>query len=291
MSGNVMVDLANTIHGSSLYQAYNQTFAATSDTYTWIIKTDPYSVVLPFSAVTIYFFMVHYLGRLLPQQSNNSAILKWIMVAWNFFLSIASAIMFVTTLLDHFVVMYPHYGSVAGVVCDRDYLFWRHKSPLHIFPVMFVYSKFAELLDTVFLIMKHPQRKVPFLHWYHHITVLLFSWYALYYEYSTGIMFVLMNTTVHTFMYYYYALAEMGIRVSWGKLLTIGQIGQMLMGVVFSVYYIVKTYENEQCACTHPSVIITSSILMYSSYLYLFVKFFVEKYILQKNIKKNRKAE
>jgi len=53
----------------------------------------------------------------------------------------------------------------------------------------FVLSKFAEMGDTIFLILKAPGRDVisgKFLHWYHHVTVLAFTWFAAYNHYSAG---------------------------------------------------------------------------------------------------------
>jgi hypothetical protein len=42
--------------------------------------------------------------------------------------------------------------------------------------LLFIYSKLFELLDTAFLVAK--KTDIIFLHWYHHITVLFYCWYA-----------------------------------------------------------------------------------------------------------------
>lgn len=67
---------------------------------------------------------------------------------------------------------------------------------------LFVLSKVPELFDTAFLILK--KKPVTFLHWYHHITVLLYCWNSYVTESSTGLYFVAMNYTVHSVMYTYY---------------------------------------------------------------------------------------
>ena len=52
---------------------------------------------------------------------------------------------------------------------------------------LFVMSKFPELIDTAFIVLK--KGDLIFLHWYHHITVLLFCWQSYATRSSTGIYF------------------------------------------------------------------------------------------------------
>lgn len=70
---------------------------------------------------------------------------------------------------------------------------------------LFIFSKYLELIDTVFLVMR--KRKVRFLHWYHHFSVLLYCWHAYTWEMPTGLYFAAMNYTVHAVMYFYYFLS------------------------------------------------------------------------------------
>ena len=52
---------------------------------------------------------------------------------------------------------------------------------------LFIMSKFPELIDTAFIVLK--KGVLIFLHWYHHITVLLFCWQSYATRSSTGIYF------------------------------------------------------------------------------------------------------
>jgi elongation of very long chain fatty acids protein 6 len=102
---------------------------------------------------------------------------------------------------------------------------------LPFFAFVFAASKYVELFDTVLMIVKRPRRNVIFLHWYHHCTVLLFTWYTAAWGTTAGIFFVVVNATVHSFMYYFYFRGALGGRISWSKSLTMLQMTQMVAGI------------------------------------------------------------
>jgi len=80
-------------------------------------------------------------------------------------------------------------------------------------------------------------------------------------------------------MYYYYFQAERGRPPAWAKLLTVAQITQMIIGLVINIAWAWGYLSGYGCSCDRPNVIITMGTVMYASYLLLFLKFFVEKYI------------
>ena len=49
------------------------------------------------------------------------------------------------------------------------------------------------------------KQKLIFLHWYHHITVLIYCWYSFSQYTAPARWFVVMNFVVHSIMYTYYA--------------------------------------------------------------------------------------
>ena len=51
-----------------------------------------------------------------------------------------------------------------------------------------------ELIDTVFLVLRG--RNVIFLHWFHHLTVLLYCWHAYHNRVASGLWFAAMNFSV-----------------------------------------------------------------------------------------------
>lgn len=142
---------------------------------------------------------------------------------------------------------------------------------------MFTLSKVPELGDTVFIVLR--KQPLIFLHWYHHVTVLLYAWYS-YSDYiATARWFVCMNYLVHSIMYSYYALKALKFRVPrWIAMsITTAQLAQMVMGATVNIWaYQVKQAGNE-CHVSYDNIKI--SLLMYISYFVLFARFFRRAYV------------
>ena len=194
----------------------------------------------------------------------------------NLFLSIISGIMFLFTL--HLNYQNVQEKGLFNTYCNAE-LFDR--KGIWFVSYMFCLSKYAELFDTVFAIMKNPQKPVQFLHWYHHVTVLIFTWYSAKLKTSVGHIFMIMNAFVHTVMYFYYFTTGYKIRVPrlFIKSLTLIQIIQMIVGCVLCLLWTFNYFFGSiQCNCLFPISFIVYSNSMYGSYLYLFVSFFKSKY-------------
>lgn len=144
---------------------------------------------------------------------------------------------------------------------------------------MFTLSKVPELGDTVFIVLR--KQPLIFLHWYHHVTVLLYAWYS-YSDYiATARWFVCMNYLVHSIMYSYYALKALKFRVPrWISMgITTAQLAQMIMGAAVNIWaYQVKQAGNE-CHVSYDNIKI--SLLMYISYFVLFARFFRRAYVVK----------
>lgn len=132
------------------------------------------------------------------------------------------------------------------------------------------------------------KQKLIFLHWYHHITVLLYSWYSYKDMVAGGGWFMTMNYTVHALMYSYYAARAARLRVPrpLALLITSAQIGQMAMGVVVS-WLVYRWMQRGDCHSRLDNV--GWAALMYLSYLLLFCNFFYQTYLRRRT--KNAKAE
>lgn len=175
-----------------------------------------------------------------------------------------------TTSFQYTLCMDPHLFIVDGVVG-----MWQ---------MLFVFSKVFELMDTVFLVLR--KRKLVFLHPYHHMTVLLLSWYGYVHPSSFNLYFMTMNYMVHTFMYGYYYLKSIDqwpTRIS-PVLITILQILQMIVGIVVcSASFLYWWIDGNDCH-VHMRNLIASSVV-YATYLCLFLDFFLRRFVYSYNSK------
>eukprot|EP01006_Ploeotia_vitrea_P016193 TRINITY_DN46735_c0_g1_i1.p3 TRINITY_DN46735_c0_g1~~TRINITY_DN46735_c0_g1_i1.p3 ORF type:complete len:208 (-),score=85.69 TRINITY_DN46735_c0_g1_i1:66-689(-) len=170
-------------------------------------------------------------------------------------------------------------GGFKYMYCDPDEERWH--GPKFFWMWAFTLSKVAELVDTVFLVLRN--KPVMFLHWYHHTTVLLFTWYANSWRFSTGWWFGIVNAFVHTVMYWYYYRRACGVKLSYDKLITKIQLGQMGLGIAIVGLWTYFWYTDPAtCNCKgyedKASWVVISAAAMYASYFVLFLMFYINRY-------------
>jgi len=259
----------------TLMSAYNS--KVTEWTKYQLYIEDNYTHSLPILTSLAYLVMVFTLPRLLIRAKINlrGTILRVLMASWNLFLSVFSFVM-VSAFLPSFSENVRRRG-VVECICNSTYELFT-PSPMTFWTTVFVFSKFAELLDTVFLIVKNPEKPVAFLHYYHHASVLLFSWYADITHYTPGLWSFVVNGTVHTIMYFYYFLTELGFRPKGAVVITTIQITQMVIGIIINAFWAHRFFNEGNCQCKSPLLMMSAALVMYASYLYLFLQFFFNKY-------------
>jgi hypothetical protein len=91
-----------------------------------------------------------------------------------------------------------------------------------------------------------------------------------------------MNYAVHASMYFYYFLVATRWKPTWFNpmFITALQISQMIVGVFVTLasFYQFKLDPIVAGPCYIPSQNITAGFVMYGSYLFLFLQFFVRRY-------------
>lgn len=153
---------------------------------------------------------------------------------------------------------------------------------------LFVLSKLPELGDTIFIVLR--KQPLIFLHWYHHITVLMYSWFS-YTEYTASARwFVVMNYCVHSLMYTYYALRALKFNPPRfiSMLITGLQLTQMVIGCAINIWAYDFLQQSGHAACNISPTNIKLSIAMYASYFILFARFFHLTY-LSSNARKGKR--
>merc|ERR1711879_1060575 len=148
--------------------------------------------------------------------------------------------------------------------------------PSGLWTALFIYSKYFELMDTVFLVLR--KKPVGFLHWYHHCSVLLSCWHGFFFEVPPGLYFVAMNYSVHSIMYFYYFLAAVCRHPpKWAFLVTSLQLAQMAGGIAVTLFSVNRLrFGPRHCDGYMPSYIL--SLAIYVSYFYLFAEFMWKSY-------------
>nr|WDS84446.1 elongation of very long chain fatty acids protein 5 [Apocyclops royi] len=184
-------------------------------------------------------------------------------------------LMFVYNIFLSLVNIYCFYGFLKSL--QRSDSIYDKKVDPDLSKVYFIYwiTKVFELLDTVFMILRHKFRQITTLHVFHHASMVLLSDMGYNrYAWPAFSMPLLLNALVHVFLYLYYGLTAIGIQPSWKRLLTELQILQFLIDLVFAGYGL--AYHN---FCVW-------SLLYGFSMLYFFVKFYISAYLTKKQNEK-----
>lgn len=151
----------------------------------------------------------------------------------------------------------------------------------------FSLSKLAELSDTAFIVLR--KQKLIFLHWYHHITVLIYAWYSFGQCVAPGRYFVGVNCNVHAVMYSYYAAkAAKLFRIPRyvNIFITAFQTTQMFVGIMVNYYALRVLNAGGECSTNYRNIGV--SFLMYLSYFILFLHFFYKAYFVRRDLKDNK---
>eukprot|EP01096_Ripella_sp_DP13-Kostka_P012123 TRINITY_DN49_c0_g1_i3.p2 TRINITY_DN49_c0_g1~~TRINITY_DN49_c0_g1_i3.p2 ORF type:complete len:305 (+),score=141.22 TRINITY_DN49_c0_g1_i3:267-1181(+) len=238
---------------------------------------------LPIYCVVVYLAMVHLLPKVM--ENRPAMKLKTLEKYWNLTLAILSLIMF-ANIAPHILYIYATRGLHGGVCMVEEKGLW---VGFQLFCAwLFTLTKVVELFDTFLLILQ--KKRVIFLHWYHHSSVLLYTWYVTHTHVPVGWVFLTVNALIHTFMYYYYYLRSCGIIPTWAKRITQIQLSQMVIGVFMSVcwaYYYLSGQCPEPYFNEHPIGVffIFASVFMYATYFYLFWEFYNSRWIYSQNQK------
>mmetsp|Transcript_32676 Transcript_32676/g.39707 ORF Transcript_32676/g.39707 Transcript_32676/m.39707 type:complete len:321 (+) Transcript_32676:158-1120(+) len=209
---------------------------------------------------------------------------------WNLFLSLFS-FMGMVRMVPPLIYM-SQTKSIRSNMCDDPYATWLAGST-GTWVQFFILSKIPELFDTFFVVVR--KKPLIFLHWYHHITVLLYVWHGAYAIINpVAPIFGAMNYGVHSLMYGYYFLMAIGKKPKWlhASIITSAQILQMWVGMVATAigyhYYMDNrraVEEGNENSCLISGWSLVAAMMMYGSYFLLFIQFFIARFTREKRLK------
>ena len=231
----------------------------------WMSENWYMSIVYAFLYVLVIFGGQKYM------QTREKFDLRKPLIAWNFILAAFSAIGSIRV-WPEFIHSLTNI-DVEHSVCNRSFT----HGVTGCWAWLFILSKLPELFDTAFIVLR--KQPLIFLHWYHHATVLIYCWFSCKDFSSSGRWFVVMNYTVHAFMYTYYAFRALRFQIPKfvNIAITTGQISQM----IFGIYVNLKAYgiRKRGDPCDTSDENISVSFMMYGTYFLLFFHFFYLAYI------------
>jgi len=247
--------------------------------------------VFSFGYVTVVFGVQHLMKDRKPFH------LRYPLALWSFALcifSLAGSLRTVPKLLE---IIYEK--GLFHLVCMDTRNDWVINHPAGVWTMFFIHSKVPELIDTLFIVLR--KNKLITLHWYHHITVMIFCWHSWSTYCLNGLVYSAMNLTVHAFMYFFYTLAALGYRpTSYAMTITVIQILQMVVGTAVTVYVnyhmqfveyqpLILSFDtnwdvqnstvNTDTSCKVHRFNALAGLVMYASYLWLFCMFFYLAYL------------
>lgn len=275
-----------------LYSVYEIEFKP--DDVIWFVRAN---MNLMYMIVFLYFVFVQ-LGKRVMQSRRPfyGAAFNNTLFCWNLFLTVFS--IYGASRVVPYVILSVIYDDnddapleswilykISSLSCRNTFAI--HNGPASLWICLFVFSKVIELIDTVFLVLK--KKEVPFLHFFHHLTVLPWAWIELSRESAPSATFAAMNLSVHSVMYCYFAIMstetgrnhilppteQCGIRIS--MFITFIQCSQMFCGILLLLLaFFVKLSSSSTCNISYESILV--SFVVYASYLALFLDFANNKY-------------
>lgn len=155
---------------------------------------------------------------------------------------------------------------------------------------IFLLSKKIELIDTIFIVLR--SKPLILLQYYHHFATMVLCWMGFFNLYKETIIAASVNYLVHTFMYAYYTIYNLGYKKirNYNYFITSLQFLQMVFVFVYlEINYEAPCYNYEdnnivdEYTFFHVKMIYEVAYFVYGSYIFLFGKLFYDKLFENKN--------
>ncbi|GFQ72217.1 elongation of very long chain fatty acids protein AAEL008004 [Trichonephila clavata] len=257
-----------------------------ADTYhrNLIEKTDPVVMTWPLVSrdrlnLFIIFCYVMFVNVIGPTFMKNRKPfdLRWLMVPYNVFLVIVNFYVFI-----EFAKIRLYFDSKNSCT-TLDLINDANTYRLAEITWWFFLTKYIELADTVFFVLRKKDRQLSRLHLVHHSTVPILVWGLLRSEPGGhNTFFPLANAFVHCVMYAYYAISALGddvtIHLKFKKYVTMMQMTQF---VLVLCYFASRPFVG----CNVSPMSLVGNLFLAGFFFVLFCNFYWNEYLLNREQK------
>jgi elongation of very long chain fatty acids protein 6 len=218
---------------------------------------------LPFLCWCLYYVVLRLGER--AMRHRPALQVKPLLVLWNVCLALSSALGAAKVLPQVLYAVYRNGLAFSLCRCSAAPGSF-FNGPSGFWWSLFIFSKFVELFDTMFLVVR--KRPVQPLHHLHHGLTMCAMWSSGAWEDPVSMFPVGMNYCVHALMYTYFAVAAASGPPSWGVVITLVQVVQMLVGSLGFSYHFVLLHTVPYCAGGYTAT--WSGMLYYTIFFFWF---------------------
>ncbi|GMR46558.1 hypothetical protein PMAYCL1PPCAC_16753, partial [Pristionchus mayeri] len=198
---------------------------------------------------------------------------------WNFIIANLSGLCALAMAYEYLSALYFH--GFNETLCGFQDELYRGRIGNAVFVLLL--ARLPEFVDTFFIVLR--KQKLMFIHWYHHSATLFVGWLTYSAAVPGEIHLIFVNSIIHTFMYSYFYVTALGLKPYpfIAKTITGVQITQFF-GALYGLGYIAYSnyFLNKSCNVDMETFAIHGALIF--SYTYLFVDFFITKYLESKPI-------
>ncbi|KAF3893601.1 Elongation of fatty acids protein [Trichophyton interdigitale] len=256
---------------------YTSIMGYSADDFRFVINETPMSTLKATTIALISYYVIIFGGREL-MRSRPAMKLNGLFMVHNFILTVVSFLLLVLY-IEQLLPTLVRKGTFHAI-CHYE---GGWTKPLVLLYYLTYLTKYLELLDTVFLVLK--KKPLTFLHTYHHGATALLCYTQLIGSTAVSWVPITLNLVVHVVMYWYYFQSARGIRIWWKEWITRLQIAQFVIDLGF-VYFASYTYFTSTYwpwlpnagKCAGEEFAAFAGLIILSSYLLLFISFYLATY-------------
>lgn len=182
----------------------------------------------------------------------NGPVLKGWMMIYNVIQIVVCSYMFSGIAFQNWDMTGDAESPIPDVIIG--FFGWKQKFSKELEWFCFVHflSKFLDLLDTLFILLKRDFHRLTFLHLYHHASIILIWGWILKTGFGngTGGFGAAINSGIHALMYTHYLIRALGLNNPFKKMVTQAQLSQFYLCVTHAAggfFFLTPHWDQAEC--------------------------------------------